>query len=52
MMTAARLRKRSEKRITALRKVMFVPFLIATLLFFLIVEGLSFLRAYLRLLSW
>ena len=52
MTTAARLRKRSEKRITALRKVMFVPFLIATLLFFLVVEGLSFLWASLKLLSW
>jgi len=52
MPTAARVRKRSEKRIAALRKVTFVPFLIATLLFFLVVEGLSLLWAYLRLLSW
>ena len=52
MTTAARLRKRSEKRIAALRKVMFVPFLIAALLFFLFVEGLSLLWAYLKLLSW
>ena len=52
MPAAARLRKRSEKRIAALRKVTFVPFLIATLLFFFVVEGLSLLWAYLRLLSW
>jgi pilus assembly protein TadC len=50
MLTASRLRKRAEKKVAALGKAMFVPFLIAILLFFLVVEGLSFAWAYFGLL--